>query len=105
MDMSVQTKGDLITRLRRHRDDLRQLGVDRLGLFGSFQRDEPHADSDIDILVEFAPGQKSFDHFMAVAFLLEEALGRSVELVTPESLSPHIGPHIMREVEYVAIGG
>ncbi|WP_228702764.1 hypothetical protein [Salisaeta longa] len=41
---------------------------------------------------------------MALSFLLEEELGRSVELVTPEALSPHIGPHILKEVEYVEIG-
>jgi predicted nucleotidyltransferase len=41
---------------------------------------------------------------MAVSFLLEEELGRSVELVTREALSPHIGPHILQNVEYVEIG-
>ena len=36
-------------------------------------------------------------------FLLEELLGRRVEVVTIESLSPHIGPHILREAQYVAL--
>ena len=40
---------------------------------------------------------------MDVAFLLEEILGRKVELITPEALSPHIGPHILKEVERVPI--
>jgi len=35
--------------------------------------------------------------------LVEDMLQRPVELVTPESLSPHIGPHILREAEYVAL--
>jgi len=38
------------------------------------------------MLVEFKPGQKSFDSFMALAFLLEEILGRKVDLATRESL-------------------
>ena len=80
-----------------------QLGVLRLGLFGSFARDEANEDSDVDLLVEFAPGGKSFDRFLALADLLEEDLGRPVELVTPESLSRHIGPHILREVRYVSL--
>jgi len=101
---TVQTKQDLIGRLRRHQDDLRRLGVRRLGLFGSFQRGEPDPESDVDLLVEFVPGEKSFDNFMAVSFLLEEELGRSVELVTREALSPHLGPQILEEVEYVEIG-
>ena len=36
-----------------------------------------------------------------LAFLLEDLFGRRVDLVTTEALSPHIGPHILREVEYV----
>ena len=101
---SVQTKQDLLMRLQHHRDDLRRLGVKRIGLFGSFQRDEPDAESDVDLLIEFAPGEKSFDNFMALSFLLENELERSVELVTREALSPHIGPHILQNVEYVEIG-
>jgi predicted nucleotidyltransferase len=101
----VQTKQDLIGRVRRHRDDLRRLGVRRLGVFGSFQRDAANDESDVDLLVEFAPGEKSFDHFMALSFLLEEELGQPVELVTREALSPHLGPHILDDIEYVEIGG
>lgn len=102
--ITVQTKQDLLGCLHRHQDDLRRLGVQRLGLFGSFQRDEPNSKSDVDLLVEFAPGEKSFDNFMALSFFLEEKLGRSVELVTREALSPHIGPHILENIEYVEIG-
>ena len=79
---TVQTKQDLIGRLRRHRDDLRQLGIRRIGLFGSFRRDASDFESNVDLLIEFAPDEKSFDNFMAISFLLEEELGRSVELVT-----------------------
>jgi hypothetical protein len=42
---------------------------------------------------------------MALSFLLEDLLQRRVELVTPESLSPHIAPHIIREVEYAFVSG
>lgn len=104
MDAPIQTKQDLIERLRQHRGDLRRLGVRRLGVFGSFRREEQHAESDIDLLVEFAPGEKTFDRYMALSFLLEDELGRPVELLTPEALSPYIGPHILRDVEYVPIG-
>jgi hypothetical protein len=45
----------------------------------------------------------TFDNFMDVSFLLEEALGRKVEIFTPEGLSPHIGPHILKEVERVPV--
>ena len=54
--------------------------------------------------MHFAPGRKSFDSFMSLSFLLEEELGRPIELLTPESLSPHLGPRILDEVDYVEIG-
>ncbi|MGB9872756.1 MAG: nucleotidyltransferase family protein [Anaerolineae bacterium] len=73
----------------------------RLGLFGSFVRGEVRPESGVDFWVEFEPGRKTFDNFMALAFLLEELLGRPVELVTPESLSPYIRPYIESELKYV----
>ena len=102
--MGVQTKEQLFDLLRRNAPRLRDYGVARFGLFGSFVRGQQTRESDIDILVEFEEGRKSFDNFISLAFFLEELLGRKVDLVTPESLSPHIGPHILREVEYARIG-
>ena len=98
--MPVQTKAQILGLLREHQPEMRLAGVLRCGLFGSFARDESHAQSDVDILVEFEPDQKTFDHFMQLAFFLEDLLGRKVDLVTRESLSPYIGPHILREVEF-----
>ena len=65
-----------------HQSELRGLGVARLGLFGSFVRDEATPESDVDILVEFEAGKKGFAAFMELAFWLEDALQRPVELVT-----------------------
>jgi len=77
--------------------DVLSLGVRRLALFGSVLRNEARPDSDVDLLVEFAPGQKSFDRFLALCDLLEARLGHRVELVTTEALSPFLGPHILAE--------
>jgi predicted nucleotidyltransferase len=101
VNSTIRTKQDVLEVLTRHHVQIKALGVKRLGLFGSFVRDAPHDTSDVDLLVEFASGQKTFEHFMALSFLLEELLQRRVELVTPEGLSPYIGPHILQEVEYV----
>ena len=101
--MAVQTKEQVVTLLRGHQPELRRFGVMRWGLFGSFVRNTPKDQSDVDILVEFDPTQKTFDNFMHLAFFLEELFGRKVDLITTESLSPHLGPHILREVEYAAV--
>ena len=102
--MAAQTKESILHLIREHQGQIRRLGVRRLGLFGSFVRDQQGGESDVDVLVEFEPGRKTFANFMHTAFLLEELFQRPVDLVTPESLSPYIGPHILREVEYVSLG-
>jgi hypothetical protein len=99
--MAVQTKEHVFTLLQDHAHQIRQFGVKRLGLFGSFVRQQHDAESDVDVLVEFVPEHKTFDAFMQLASFLEEIFERRVELVTTESLSPYIGPHILKEVEYV----
>ena len=88
---------DVLARLSGARAEIIGLGVKRLALFGSVRRDAARADSDIDLLVDFMPGQKSFDHLIALGDLLEDLLGHRVELVTPESLSPFLKPHILAE--------
>ena len=103
MENIVTTKEDLIKRILEQRERLSSFGVTSLGLFGSFVRGEQTDSSDIDILVEFTPEKHTFDNFMEVSFLLEEALGRKVDVVTPEGLSPHIGPHFLKEVERVSV--
>ena len=99
----VKTKQDIFSVLEQNRSRLRALGVKKIGLFGSFLRGEQRPDSDIDLLVQFEPGQKTFDNFIELSFFLEEVLQHRTELVTVESLSPYLGPHILKEVEYAAL--
>lgn len=97
MDTHPLRRSEAIRRLQAAESEIRLLGVDRLAIFGSVARDEAHADSDVDVLVGFAPGRKSFDGFLALAELLEERLGMPVEVVTIEALSPFLGPRILAE--------
>lgn len=101
MNTPVRCRADVLERIREAEAEIRGLGVRRLALFGSFVRSEPRPDSDVDLLVEFAPGQKNLDRFNRLFDLLEECLARRVELVTTEALSPYIGPHILAEAEDV----
>jgi uncharacterized protein len=91
------TRDEAIRRLQTVEPEIRRLGVRRLALFGSVLRNEARPDSDVDVLVEFTPAEKTFDRFMALADLLEDTLEHPVEVVTTESLSPFIGPHILAE--------
>jgi predicted nucleotidyltransferase len=100
MDTNVRTREEVLLLIEKHKDRIKALGVKRLGLFGSFVQGKQGPQSDIDFLVEFEPGKKTFDNFIQLSFLLEDLFKRRVELVTPESLSPYIGPYILKEVEY-----
>ena len=103
MPTVIESRQELVDRILRVKPQLLGYGVKRLALFGSFVRGDQHADSDVDLLVEFAQGRKTFDNYFAVCELLEESLQRRIELLTPESLSPHIGPHILQEAEDVVV--
>ncbi|MGD1902567.1 MAG: nucleotidyltransferase family protein [Geitlerinemataceae cyanobacterium] len=72
-----------------------------MGIFGSFQCEEANENSDVDVLVVFDLDRETFRNFMQLGFFLEDLFGRKVDLVTPDSLSPHFGHKILREVEYV----
>ncbi|MCK5306078.1 MAG: nucleotidyltransferase family protein [Candidatus Omnitrophica bacterium] len=97
----IKNKNDIISVIKKRRNEIESFGVKRLGLFGSFVRQEQDSQSDIDLLVEFEQDKKTFDNFIHLSFLLENLLEHHIELVTPESLSPYIKPHIVKEVEYV----
>ena len=101
MSSSSLTCQTAIQRLQAIEADILRLGVRRLALFGSVLRDEARGDSDVDLLVEFVPAKKTFNHFMTLVDLLEQTLEHPVELVTTEALSPYIGPHILAEARDV----
>ena len=93
--MRVGTKEWVLATMEEHGAQLNAIGVRRLGLFGSYVRGEASLDSDIDVLVDFEERRKTFDNFMKVASLLEDLLGRRVDLVTREALSPYIAPSLV----------
>ncbi len=102
METAVQVQNEILLALKENHSDIEALGVKRLGLFGSYLHGNPNENSDIDFLVEFKPEQKTFDNFMQLSFFLEKLFNCRVELVTPESLSPYIGPRILEKVAYVS---
>jgi predicted nucleotidyltransferase len=96
------TKEIIKDRIRKNITQIKKLGIDLIGLFGSYVRDQQNDQSDIDILISFENGKDNFNNFMEVCFLLEEIFsGVKVEIVTKNALSPYIGPIILNEVEYV----
>jgi len=98
------TKRTIHEKIKRNAAGLTKYGVSKIGLFGSFARQEQAEGSDIDILIDFEEGQETFDNFMAACLLLDTLFDtHKVEVVTAKGLSPYIGPHILKTVEYVQI--
>lgn len=96
---SPSAKQQILRILAAHSDEIRERGVLRLALFGSYAKGTPGPDSDVDLLVQFASGCKTYDAFLGLAAFLEEILDRPVELITLEGLSPHLGPAILASAE------
>ena len=64
---------------------LQNYNVIKCAVFGSFARGEQRADSDVDVLVELAPNTPGIE-FFGLKLDLEDALGRSVDLITFRAL-------------------
>lgn len=68
------SRADILLTLDQHEDMLRRLSVKRIGLFGSFVRDQAQLSSDVDLLVEFE--KPTYDNFYDLSVSLERLLGR-----------------------------
>ena len=75
---------------------LRQHGVVRASIFGSFAKNEAKNDSDLDLLIEFGDKKTLLD-MAALHIDLEQELNRKVDLLTFRSLHPLIRDSVLRE--------
>ena len=99
----MTAKQKILYKFNEYSDDLRSLGVKRIGLFGSFAKGQQHSRSDLDVLVEFKKNQKTFDHFMDLKFFLQKRFGKKVDLVVKDALKPSIRQQILKEVLYAGL--
>lgn len=80
------------------RDNInREYKAEIIGIFGSFSRGEGDADSDVDVFVRFLKGATLFD-LIGLGQYLEETLGRSVDIVSENSLRDEIKENIMKDL-------
>ncbi|QKQ97910.1 nucleotidyltransferase [Candidatus Nanohaloarchaea archaeon] len=93
-------KKEIFRKLEEEKAVLDELGVKKLGLFGSFARGDQDTESDIDFVVNFQEGEKTFRNYMDLKRKLEQLFSREVDLVTEESIKPSLKDRITEEVEY-----
>lgn len=89
-------KQQVLDLLNAHRDRLDEFAVKALFLFGSVAWDQATPESDVDLLVEFNRPVGLFT-LLGLQSFLEELLGCSVDVGTPNSLRPHLRESVLRE--------
>lgn len=96
------TRQETLARLVTVAPAMRRLGAAHLYLFGSTLRDEARSDSDVDLFLDPDPnGRFSLLDLVAARRMIEEALGRPVDLATRDGLHPRIRSHVEREAERI----
>ena len=71
-------------------------GASHIRVFGSFARGTADDRSDIDFLVDLAPGRSLFD-LGGFLYELQQLLGRNVDVVTTAGLRPRIRDRVLSE--------
>ena len=89
--MTTSTIDAVRRQLAMAEPELRRRGVRHLAVFGSVARGEDRADSDLDLAVEIEPNRDfSIIRLEDTRLLLQDAVGRPVDLGEIDSLRPHV---------------
>ena len=90
----------IIEKIEKEKKELKEKGVTKIGLFGSYAKNKQKQKSDIDFLVEFK--NISADNFFGLLFFLEKLFGRKVDIVEINSLRKELN-YVKKEAKYVKI--
>ena len=93
------TKSELLHYLQdRYTFFKNRYGVEEIGIFGSYARDEAKEDSDIDIFVKMQP---KLLHMIAIKQLIEEELHKKVDIVRlRDNMNPYLKKRILKDGVY-----
>ena len=65
---------------------IKNYGAKRIGLFGSYVRNEQKENSDIDFIVEFEKEKKTYTNFIHLTYFLQDLFDTEIDLITIKSL-------------------
>ncbi len=91
---------EIIAFFKNNKSKLANFGISKIGLFGSYSKNKENQNSDIDILVEFKEGKKTFDNYMDLKFYLEDKLRKKVDLVIDQNIKEELKSEILGSVKY-----
>lgn len=94
---------DIIKFLGEHLSFLKdEYHISRLGLFGSFARNEQNDSSDIDIILEFQEGTENiYEKKSRLKEFLTNHFQRDVDLCREKYLKPYVKDYLQKEIIYV----
>ncbi len=93
-------KQDILSFLTTHKAELRErFGVLKIGLFGSYARDEQHPGSDIDVIVEIQ-SDNTFRSFFGLKAYLEDNLHTRIDLGMESAIKPAARKSIQHDIIY-----
>jgi len=90
------TRGEAVSILRAHAEDIRRRGVTALYLYGSTARDEAGEQSDIDLFADVDYGRFGFVPFMDLREDLVKWLSRKVDFTTRNGLHQDLRDRVAR---------
>ncbi|MCK5149827.1 nucleotidyltransferase domain-containing protein [Candidatus Pacearchaeota archaeon] len=90
----------ILKEIENKKPQLKEKGVKKIGIFGSYAKDKQKKKSDVDILVVLE--NPTFDSYMDLKFLLEKLFRKKVDLVMEESLKPEL-EYVKKEAKYARL--
>ena len=96
--MNIEEIKELLSKYKA--EIVQKFGVEKIGVFGSYVRDEQSVESDIDIIVQFKRVYKTFDNYMDLKFYLENLFSEKVDLIIESAIKDNLKPYILKEVQY-----
>ena len=95
------TKEDILQKIQSQENFIKQeFGVEKIGLFGSYAKDEQTDSSDIDFYVEFR--KKTFDNLAGLWVYLEDLFHKKIDILHKHGNSNRI---ILKSIQKEVIYG
>ncbi len=97
------THNDLIEFIKANKEYLRnKFHLAKIGIFGSFARNEQTVNSDIDLIVELEENtQNIYELKIELRNYFKEHLNKDIDIAREKYLKPRVKAEILRDVEYV----
>ncbi len=95
------TKEYILEFIKNHYNEIKEFGVEKIGLFGSYAKENNNESSDIDIIVKFGNVKSIFYSYFDLKNYLEDSFKTKIDLCREEDLKKEFHDEIKRSVIYV----